>query len=382
MTNSTMTSRERVAAALDHQQPDRVPTAVGGGPYGIVDPLYLKLLDLYGLGDPPAPFRQGHSISYMDDRLLEALGTDIRYVYPGLSPSSPSRQISADKAVDGFGQTWVRAVPYYYSDTGILQETVNLDEIDRLVRWPNPSDPVWMAGTAERAKMLRENTKYWICARAPLSHGPFQMACDLRGTERLMFDFVDNEAFAVHLIERVTETIDGLLRAYLGACGRWIDMIELPGDDFAGNQNLIISPRMFRKFIQPSLVRFVKTIREYRSDLRIMFHSDGNIYRLIPDLIASGVDTLHPLEPLESMNLDAIKTEFGSQLSFIGGIDISHALSGTPEELKAEVEHRIQQLGANGGYILAPSNHIQADVPPENVRLLFEHARRVGIYSV
>ena len=84
-----MKSRERVFAALNHQQPDRVPLALGGGPYGVVDPLYHNLLQYLKLGNPVPPFRSGHSISYMDDRLLEKLGTDLRYCWPGLLPNSP-----------------------------------------------------------------------------------------------------------------------------------------------------------------------------------------------------------------------------------------------------------------------------------------------------
>ena len=74
---------ERVRTALEHQEPDRVPTALWGGPYGLVDELYFKMLDYLGLGSPVQPFRAGHNISYMDDRLLDKLGTDTRYVWPG-----------------------------------------------------------------------------------------------------------------------------------------------------------------------------------------------------------------------------------------------------------------------------------------------------------
>ena len=87
-----MNPRERVLAALNHQEPDRVPLALGGGPYGIIDDLYLKLVKTLNLGEPVKPFRAGHSISYMDDRLLEALGIDTRYCWPGLLPNSPVRQ--------------------------------------------------------------------------------------------------------------------------------------------------------------------------------------------------------------------------------------------------------------------------------------------------
>jgi len=70
-------------AALAHEEADRVPVALGGGPYGLVDDLYLRLVKLLNLGEPVQPFRTGHTISYMDDRLLASLGTDLRYCWPG-----------------------------------------------------------------------------------------------------------------------------------------------------------------------------------------------------------------------------------------------------------------------------------------------------------
>ena len=84
-----LTHRQRVLRAIAHEEPDRVPTALGGGPYGMVDDLYLRLVRKLGLGDPVPPFRSGHSISYMDDRLLDRLGTDIRYCWPGASAQQP-----------------------------------------------------------------------------------------------------------------------------------------------------------------------------------------------------------------------------------------------------------------------------------------------------
>ena len=100
-----MKPRDRVEKALNLEEPDRVPTALGGGPYGVVDEVYFKLLQHFSLGNPVPPFRDGHTINYMDDRLLEKLGTDFRYVYPGLSPSSPSKAAGApDTFLDSFGQ--------------------------------------------------------------------------------------------------------------------------------------------------------------------------------------------------------------------------------------------------------------------------------------
>ena len=384
MNHSTpMTPRERVLTALRHEEPDRVPTALGGGPYGVVDALYFQLLKGLKLGDPVPPFRKGHNISYMDDRLLARLGTDTRYVWPGALPNSPSRATSDPETfIDGYGQTWKRALPYYYADRGILEQASSVDDIDRIVQWPNPHDPVWSAGVRERAQALHEGTDYFVIGRMVASHGVFQTACDLRGTQQFLIDMASNPAFALHLLERITHALDGLLKTYLEAGGRYFDLLELPGDDYAGNTNLVMSPAMFRRYIKPSLLRLTHTIHSYRPDLKVMLHSDGMIERLLPDLIEVGIDGIHPLEPLPAMDMAGIKARLGDRLFFVGGIDIVHALPGSPQDVIDEVKLRITQLGPGGGYILAPANHIQADVPYENVIALFEAARKYGQYPL
>ena len=113
-----------------------------------------------------------------------------------------------------------------------------------------------------------------------------------------------------------------------------------------------------------------------------MLHSDGAIAGLLPEIVALGIDVVHPLQPLPASDLPAIKDKFGSQLTFLGGIDISQAMTGSREDVVAEVKRRISQLASGGGYILAPSNHLQADVPAENVITLFETARRYGKYPI
>ena len=378
-----LTPRARVLAALNHQEPDRVPVALGGGPYGFVDELYFRLLDHLGLGGPVAPFRQGHNISYMDDRVLAALGVDTRYVWPGDSPSSPTRATDdPDTFLDAFGQVWRRAVPYFYAESGMLSGAADVADLDRLVTWPDPADPRWTAGVTARAQSLRQETDCFVVARMVTSHGVFQTACDLRGTAEFMMDMALNPDFAQALLDRVTATIDGLLDGYLAACGDAIDMIELPGDDYAANTNLLISPDMFRTYIRPALARLVATVKRHNPALKIMLHSDGLITSLLPEFIDLGIDVVHPLEPVPAMDLDAIKAEYGDQLAFLGSIDISHAMPGSVADVRAEVRRRIAQLAPGGGYVLAPANHLQADVPPENVIALFEAAREYGRYPI
>jgi len=383
MTLAKMTSRQRVTTALTHEEPDTVPLALGGGPYGLVDNLYLRLVKHLDLGDPVPPFRAGHSISYMDDRLLERLGTDLRYCWPGLLPNSPVIPGEDDDTFyDSYGQVWIRAQPYYFTGEGILQDAASVDDIERRVRWPDFSDPRWTHGVAERAKILREQTDYFVVMRMVASHGPFQTACDLRGMKSFLVDLASRPDFAHALLDKITTAIEGLLRLTMQAGGKYFDMIELPGDDYAGNLNLMISPAMFRKFIRPCIERLIKVIKEYNPNTKIMLHSDGAITKILPDILSLGVDVIHPLEPLPATDIPVIKEQFGRQVTFLGGIDISHAMPGTREDVIAEAKRRISQLASGGGYILAPSNHLQADVSAENVVTLFETARQFGKYPI
>jgi uroporphyrinogen decarboxylase len=377
-----MTSYERVQTALNHQEPDRVPTALGGGPYGIVDDLYHKLLAYLEIGEPIAPFRSGHTISYMDDRLFERLGIDTRYVWPGDSPSNlTKRRDDPDILIDGYGQPWKRATPYYFPLKGILRNAT-IKQIDTIIKWPDSSDSHWSAGVQERAKFLKEDTDFYVIARMVTSHGPYTTACNLRGTEEYMIDMSIDPAFAHALINRVTDVLCGLLETYLNACGNYIDMIELPGDDYASNINLLISPKMFREFIKPSLARLIAIVKSYRDDIKIMMHSDGLIEKLLPDFIDLGIDVVHPIEPVPALNPLRIKQKYGTALSFLGTIDITHAMPGNKEDVTKEAITRINQFAPGGGFILAPSNHLQADVPPENVVALFDAVRKYGYYPI
>lgn len=378
-----ITPRLRVLMAVNHIEPDRVPLALGGGPYGLVDDLYLRLVKHLNLGAPVPPFRTGHSISYMDDRLLERLGTDLRYCWPGLLPNSPITPGEDDDTFyDSYGQVWKRAFPYYYTGEGILKDATSVDDIERRVRWPDLSDPRWTYGLEERAQLLHEQTDYFVVMRMVSSHGPFQTACDLRGTEAFLMDMALNPEFAHALLDKVTTGIEGLLKLAMRAGGKFFDMVELPGDDYAGNTNTLMSPAMFRKFIKPCIERLVKVIKEHNPNPKVMLHSDGAIAKLLPDIISLGVDVIHPLEPLAATDIPVIKGQFGNQVTFLGGIDISHAMPGTRAEVIAETKLRISQLAPGGGYILAPSNHLQADVPAENVLTLFDTAREFGEYPI
>jgi uroporphyrinogen decarboxylase len=226
-----------------------------------------------------------------------------------------------------------------------------------------------------------KDSEYFVIGRMVVSHGPFQMACDLRSMENFMMDMMMEPEFAGALLDRVTDTIIGLTRNYMEAAGDAMDMIELPGDDYAANDNLIFSPKLFRGMIRPRLERVIAAIREIRPEIAIMLHSDGAIGKLVPDFIEMGVDVVHPLEPVAGMDPAQVKRDDGDRLSFLGGVDISHAMPGSIEDVRADVDRCLRDLAPGGGYILAPCNHLQVDVPAENVIELYRYAREKGFYS-
>jgi uroporphyrinogen decarboxylase len=94
-----------------------------------------------------------------------------------------------------------------------------------------------------------------------------------------------------------------------------------------------------------------------------------------------GIDVVHPLEPVSGMDPAQIKRDFGGQISFLGGVDISHAMPGSLADVRADVDRCLRDLAPGGGYILAPCNHLQADVPAENVVELYRYAKEVGRYA-
>jgi uroporphyrinogen decarboxylase len=377
-----MTARERVTKALDHQEPDCVPKALGGGTYGIIDEVYLKLVQCLALGEPVAPFRTGHSISYMDDRLLEALQTDTRYIWPGASPSSAQRTTDQPNVrLDGFGQPWIRQGPYFHQGKGLLAEA-EVEDIETLVQWPDAAEPRWTHGVAERAQYLHENTDYFIIARMVTSYGPYLTAGQLRGVEQFFIDMALNEAFAQALVERISCAIEELMQGYIQACGPYVGMIELPGDDYATEQGMAFSPDMFRRYFKPYIQRMIEIIKGYRPEIKVMLHCDGVYREILPDLIEVGVDVLNPLEALPAMDPAELKRDFGDRFSFLGAIDIRHALTGSQQGVIEEVKLRLKQLAPGGGYVIAATNHIQPDVPPENVITMYEAARTYGRYPI
>jgi uroporphyrinogen decarboxylase len=372
-----MDHRERILTAIAHAEPDRVPTALWGSAYGVTDPLYFSLLKALSLGDPVSPFRprRGHTVNYYDDRVLDALDVDVRHVWLGFDDLGGP----VANGADAWGVGWAQAGIYL----GPVRYPLEAASIDDLVRyaWPEVEQRVRRDELRERAKHLKEETDYAVIGRAADSYGPLERCCSLRRIDRFMIDLGAHPEFVVKLIDHVTDVLCRLLEIYLDTAGQYLDVIELPGDDYAA-ANPLISPKMFDRFFAPAYRRIIGLIKDAAPHCKVLFHSDGRMEPLLGRLIDLGVDVFHCLEPMPNVDLASIKAKYGDRLCFWGAIDIKAAMPGSIDRIEAEVQERTRVLAPGGGYVLAPANHLQPDVPAKNVIALFEAARKYGMYPL
>jgi len=239
--------------------------------------------------------------------------------------------------------------------------------------WPDPHDPGRVEGLAEEARRLYEETDYSLVAGA-ISAGVFQDCWNLRGMAQFFEDMVRNREFAEALLDRVLAIHIAVWEHFLDAVGEYMDMVET-ADDLGGQGGLLISPRMYRELIMPRHAALNAAIRT-RTQARIFFHSCGAIMPLIDDFIVSGVDVLNPIQPLPGlMDPEELRARYGGRLIFHGGLDVqSLLLTGTPDEVRAEVRRYLNVLGPES-YIMAPANSVQPGTPPENLVAAYEAVR-------
>ncbi len=374
-----MTPRERVMLSVNHEEPDRIPIALGGSWYGITDKLYFNLLHHLGW-EPVPPFRPDrvHSVNYYDDRLLEMIGADIRHVDPG---STAATSLLDEQGADLWGLKYDHSGLYRTASYHPLQEA-SVEDIETY-QIPDPVGVIREDAIHSRLAAIQSMDKeYAVAGRAIASYGFFEMAQALRKHDQLLMDFILAPEIVHALVSRLFDAYSAMTERFLDVAGKHLDILELPGDDFAGNKHPIISPAFFDQFFKQPYERLVALIKNHSPQVKVVFHSDGAIRPFLPRLAEIGIDIVHPLEPLPATDMAEVKAQFGNRLTFLGGIDIRQALQGEPIEVENEVQRRVHLLGPGGGYILAPSNHLQWDIPPQNFFALFESARKEGRYPL
>lgn len=235
---------------------------------------------------------------------------------------------------------------------------------------PDPNRSELYAGAAQVIRDFKND--YWIVGVTVTTI--FETAWALRGLDRMLLDFVENPDLADAVLEIP-------YRYHLAAAKKLVslgvDMIWT-GDDVGMQTGMLISPRTWRRFFKGRMANFFSELKAINPDVKVAYHSDGNIQAIIPDLIEIGLDVLNPIQPA-CMDPAELKKKYGDRLCFWGSIDEQHTLPfSDPAGVRREVQTRLDTIGQNGGLILGPTHHIQLDTPLENFWAMVEAIKESG----
>jgi uroporphyrinogen decarboxylase len=382
------TSRERVLAALDHRQADRVPIDFGGNQTGIHKFAYRRLADLLGRREEVVIMDLVQQLARPSEAVLERLHVDTRYVAAGGAKAFKGGVVKRVRGgrtwndfTDEFGVTWSMPEdqPYYFDISHSPLAGFSLKEI-REYPFPRGDDPTRFEGLRERALALRRDTPYAVVSG--ISGVIYEICWYMRGLENLLIDMMTQPEVLEAIIDRTLRFWLDWFRLLLDEAGDLVDVIMI-GDDLAGQTGPLFQPRIYRSIIKPRQKMLVQYIKS-RTSAKIWYHTCGSVLEYIGDLVDNGIDILNPVQ-LSAKGMDPVrlKKEFGQALTFWGGgIDSQHVLPrATPKVVREHVRRNIEAFKPGGGYVFNSVHNIQADVPPENVLALFDAAYEFGKYG-
>jgi uroporphyrinogen decarboxylase len=205
----------------------------------------------------------------------------------------------------------------------------------------------------------------------------FTTAWQLMGFEMFCLSLYDDLALVKEVLDRVgTETMI-LLEKVLS-----FDVVGAVcfQDDIAYTSGLMIPPKDLRKIFFPYLSQAVKI--SHSRGRPFIYHSDGKLDEVLPDIVAVGVDGLQAIEP-KCMDIVAVKRQYGDRLALMGNVDLGYTLTrGSPEEVEEEVKYLLKHIAPGGGFLLGSTNSITNYVHIENYRAMLKTTYEYGRYPI
>jgi uroporphyrinogen decarboxylase len=334
-----MTRKDRVKAALNHQETDFVPYQMD-----CLSAAEKKLKEYFGETD-----------------LNDIIGNHIAMFEPSYYSIFIKEHITPEKFVDAFGATW-ELKPN--EDIGTVIDYPLKEPTLNGFHFPDPDKVMELDGIPT---FIEKNKDRFIIGAIGFSL--YERAWIMRGIEQILGDFLMNQTFVEELFDLI---IDFNLKITKRLCKFPIDAFHY-GDDWGQQEGLIMGADLWRKIFKHRLRKLYDEV--HSAGLPVSVHSCGDITEIIPDLIEIGVNMIMPLQA-EALDFRFLKKEYGRDLVFWGGISTQKTLPfGTPEDVRAEIRRTISILGNGGGYILAPSHELQKDVPLENMLAFIDEAQ-------
>jgi len=383
----SMTSRERVLAALNFQTPDRVPFDLGGFQTGIHKKAYLELLGYLEREEEIRMLDPVQQLVKPSEEILEMLHVDFRYVTAkGPKDFDDSIRMNFRNGElwhdlrDEFGVVW--SMPdkqQLYMDISHHPLAEASEQDIASYPFPDGSDPSRFKGVREEVVNLQKNTPYAVSTG--IGGVVYETCWYMRGLERWYADMLENPAFCEALLDRVLAFWLGYYTGFMKEIGDIVDVVMI-GDDLAGQAGPLFQPEFYREVVKPRQKKLVQHIKSL-TPAKIWYHTCGAAVEYIPDLIDNGIDILNPVQiTAEGMDPEFLKKAFGNEMVFWGGgIDSQHVLPfAGPEVIRENVRANLEAFKPGSGYIFNNVHNIQAGVPPANIIAMYEAAYEYGFY--
>jgi len=358
-----MTHKERLLAAINHEEPDRVPLCAWYTPEA--EKKLLRHLgvdseqtETYKAAGGPLPILMDH------DFLISWVGPCTSYYADPRQEYTDEWGIRWRWVKNAAGGSYTEMVHHPLADI-VDPAEYTLPDFSRADRYEGVQQLIAQYGS-----------EYGIMGGAACTL--FELAWYLRGMPRLLMDLVAEKDFVSAFLDDLMRWIDvaGSRMVELGVDIIWI------GDDFGTQDRMLISPQLFREFFKPRYAALFAKWKTINPRVKIAFHSDGFIEPILPDLVEIGLDILNPVQP-KSMDPARLKRDYGKHLTFWGTVDIQEVLPfGTALDVANEVRLRLRTVGKGGGLILAPAHNIQPEVPIANILAFYEAAKGDGSYPI
>lgn len=370
-----MNGRERIEAAFSHTESDRVPFDFCGHLIsGIHKNAYVRLRD--GLGLPPVEpnvFHKRQQTVMPDEDILLHLGVDTRSIV-----SSSHRHVCWEDSGDEYYRDELGVEWRKRKDGGLYFELSKSPFAgdDGMEKARNASFPDWSETFRTEGLEARsaEATAGGLSQILDLPVGlEVQDGCFFtRGYMDFYMDAASDEEAAGYLLDKQLE----MQTAWWTSALRRLPYVKVVriGDDLGDQRTTLMAPELYRRLVKPRHAKLFAAIKASAPDVHILFHCDGAIRDLLPDLIEIGIDGLNPVQyTLPGMDALSLKRDFGASLVFWGGaLDTQEDLpNGTPGKIRDIVKRNIDILAPNGGFVCCQTHIIQSDVPLENLLAYF-----------
>lgn len=383
-----MTSYDRVKAALEHREPDKIPFDLGGTMVTGINVNALTELKKYlGLSAPAKVKDVITQMAHTGDDVLGFLKVDVKNVGPQVPGGSRLKDLGTHKGThfieDEWGMQWQMPPNGYYYDLhkSPLAHVETIEDVEKHA-WPNAKDTYRYSKLKEEAdKIVYEEQKAYVLGR--MSSGMWEHAMWMTGYEKFMMDMYLNPGVCQAIMEKILEVKMQYWERALDAVGENV-LVASCADDLGSQDSLLVDLDLYKELIWPfhkRLFEFIK--KKAKSKIHIFFHNDGAVMETFPLLIEAAVDIMNPFQVnCKGMDTKKFKQEFGNDLTIWGGsCDTQKVMPyGTPDGVREETKKRIDDLAPGGGFIFAPIHVIQNGVPPENIMAWWETLQKFGIY--